>query len=755
MLNSLLRNAATPLSLHRISRLSLAVSLILSAPYGQVLAANIIQSEINGVFSGSSDPTGDNVISKENLYGDVSGGKITVNSNSTVTGGADKVINIAGGYSPSGSVTNSTAIHNGSVNGLKNIGFYGGFSENGSVSNNNVIINGSISNVIGYARIYGGFINGSTGSADFNTVTISNASFSNINQLRISGGAVNSDGSASNNTVIIKNISLVGITSPSSGVYGGLVGGTGTANNNTVIIEGGESSLPVTAGYANSGSANGNTIIVNGTKLVGLGNYLCGGDGDVSAINNKIYVYGTTDLSSARLFGNTGGNIAGNTLILGPVDKGTFWSPNNTTIGMVSNFEKIAVKGTKWGQTITINTLDNSLSTSGQTTAIDVGNVSFIIDDASILEQGASYDVLKVNTFNVADIALASTSSTFTAGTTLQGTGTVSLRNADTVTYTINKDDVSAQPQTHDVVMVSSAATTAINQIADTSEMALMNLLTSGNAGLQLFGAVGGGAARAENGSHITLKSLNMSLGVGNHHITDYGLLSWGAAFEYGHGIFHNSYNAGSADPYVSKNGYLNFYGGALLGKIVFNNLYHVNGTLRAGTVMSRQKNALYDAARDQNHDVKLDQPYQGAELGFGKIFKLDDTNSIDLYSKYFFLHQNSDSFNAGGYYKVHNVFSHRLKLAGRYQLDYAERKAFYAGLGGEYEFDGKSELTVETDVKAKPAKLDGYRTCVEIGFLVKPDENLRGLSLDLTLKGRYGAEYRDIYSNAELKYYF
>ena len=246
-----------------------------------------------------------------------------------------------------------------------------------------------------------------------------------------------------------------------------------------------------------------------------------------------------------------------------------------------------------------------------------------------------------------------------------------------------------------------------------------------------------------------------MSLGVGNHHITDYGLLSWGAAFEYGHGIFHNSYNAGSADPYVSKNGYLNFYGGALLGKIVFDNLYHVNGTLRAGTVMSRQKNALYDAARDQNHDVKLDQPYQGAELGFGKIFKLDDTNSIDLYSKYFFLHQNSDSFNAGGYYKVHNVYSHRLKLAGRYQLDYAERKAFYAGLGGEYEFDGKSELTVETDVKAKPAKLDGYRTCVEIGFLVKPDENLRGLSLDLTLKGRYGAEYRDIYSNAELKYYF
>ena len=103
----------------------------------------------------------------------------------------------------------------------------------------------------------------------------------------------------------------------------------------------------------------------------------------------------------------------------------------------------------------------------------------------------------------------------------------------------------------------------------------------------------------------------------------------------------------------------------------------------------------------------------------------------------------------------VHNVYSHRLKLAGRYQLDYAERKAFYAGLGGEYEFDGKSELTVETDVKAKPAKLDGYRTCVEIGFLVKPDENLRGLSLDLTLKGRYGAEYRDIYSNAELKYYF
>ena len=516
MLNSLLRNAVTPLSLHRISRLSLAVSLILSAPYGQVLAASFVQSEIDGVFSGSSEPE-DYVVGLASDSGDVNGGNLSITKNGKIIRSAvNQKIYVAGAYSGGGSVFNSTLTHNGTASAY-HISFSGGYSNFSNANNNKTVINGSIINSE-IVEIFGGKVEAADGSADSNSVIINSAKLSVGQDLIIHGGTVSSNGSANNNTLTIKNTVIAG--GIDSEINGGYVAKDGVANNNTVIVEGGYIGTFVIGGaIGQNGSANGNTVILNGatvTKNVigGLGGNIgygtannntvileggvfsqsvYGGMAIDEAINNKIYVYGTTDLSSASLFGNYGGDITGNTLYLGPVSKNTAWSPNTSTINMVSNFEKIAVKGTKWGQTITINSLDNSLSTSGQTTAIDVGNVSFIIDDASILEQGASYDVLKVNTFNGADLALASTSSTFTAGTTLQGTGTVSLRDTDsngeneTVTYTINKDDVSAQPQTHDVVMVSSAATTAINQIADTSEMALMNLLTSGNAGLQLF----------------------------------------------------------------------------------------------------------------------------------------------------------------------------------------------------------------------------------------------------------------------------
>ncbi|MBO6258770.1 MAG: autotransporter domain-containing protein [Succinivibrio sp.] len=374
--------------------------------------------------------------------------------------------------------------------------------------------------------------------------------------------------------------------------------------------------------------------------------------------------------------------------------------------------------------------------------------------------------MLKVKSFaHDSSIALTSTASTFTVGSTLQANGTVSVSDSDgdskddTVTYTIDPTKygsaLSAQMQTHAVTMVASAATTALNKMSETSEVALMNLSASGNADTQLFCAVGGGFSRVETGSHVSLRSVNLSFGVGNNHKIDYGRLSWGVAFETGYSVFHSHYDAGAAEPFVSKKGHLNFYGGAILGKFDFNNLYHANATLRAGHIYSKQNNGLYDSSSSQNYDVKLNQSYFGIELGGGKIIKIDDINSVGLYAKYYYLHQDLDSFYAGGNYTVHSINSHRLKIAGRYQYNVSKRGTLYAGLGGEYEFDGKAELTLDYGVKADSSKIDGFRTCAEVGFILKPDENMKGLSFDIAVKGRYGSKYRDIFANAEVKYYF
>ena len=620
---------------------------------------------------------------------------------------------------------------------------------------------------------------GGTGNVNGNKVVLKGA---NVTGNVFAGFTIIGEGNS--NTVEIDSSTI------SSDIYGSSVD-EGTANENTIILKSGTvtaSGNLIGSKIISSGAANYNNIFLEGGTVSGT---VKGGVAPTS-INNKIYVYGNANLSSAKLYGNNSGtDITGNTLYFGSEDKSTAWTPASYAIAEVHNFDKIAFNAAQWGKTITLNTLDNH---SGQVTRVDASSVAFHADDLAVLIPGAHYDMLKVNSFaHGSTIALSATASTFTSGTTLQGTGTVSISDADhdnqndTVTYTIDTtkttggDDtgsgdaeggstggsasisnivasisaLSAQPQTHGVTMAASAATTALNQGADTSAIALINLSTSGNADTQLFSAVGGGATRVETGSHVTLKSLNLSFGIGNNHMTDYGLLSWGVAFETGHGVFHNSYDAGAAELFVSKNGYLNFYGGALLGKFNFNNLYHVNAAFRAGNIITKQNNALYDASTMQTHDVKLEQPYFGFELGGGKIFKFDDTHSVDLYTKYFFLHRGADSFYAGGHYKVHDINSHRLKIAGRYQYNFAKRTAFYAGLGGEYEFDGKAELTLDYGIKAQSSKPDGYRTCAELGFMLKPDENLKGLSVDIGIRGRYGAKYRDIFANAEVKYYF
>ena len=358
-----------------------------------------------------------------------------------------------------------------------------------------------------------------------------------------------------------------------------------------------EHNIRVSGGYSKNGSANENIVTISGGTFNGDVN-VYGGYGDTSASNNKIYVAGNVNLDKASLYGGyipeeteTPNIITGNMLIFGYDNKA--WTPSNYTINSVNNFSTIRFDNATWGKTITINTFSNA-STDSTVTKIDAAKVAF--SGVDVLAKGDHYDMLTIGTILSGSIALASTSSTYTLGTTLEGTGTVSISDKnsdgkdDTVTYTIDSPEkevpsLTAQPQTHGVTMVNSAMTTALIQGADTASVGISNLSNSGSLGVQSFSSVGGGASRAETGSHVSMYGMNFSVGVGNNIKTDYGLLSLGGAFEAGFGNFKNSYNAGDAEPYVGKKGHINYYGAAFMGNFTFDNLYHVNAAFRVGEV--------------------------------------------------------------------------------------------------------------------------------------------------------------------------
>ena len=583
---------------------------------------------------------------------------------------------------------------------------------------------------------------------------------------------VYSDPHANNNTVTFKS----GSTTSDVNVYGGRAVNTtesvnATASNNKVLIENGSvfSGSLVFGGYAAKGTATAS----ENTVILGAGSYemVYGGVANsttsqtATAVNNTIYLYGDADVSAAGLVGGYiggSGTLSGNTLVFGYNNQA--WAPSNYTIGNVQNFSTIRFDNATWGKTITVYYFANQ-STDSSVTKVDASKVAFSGVDS--LSSGDSYDMLTIEVLEGGSLALSSENSTYTVGTTLEGTGKVSLsEDGKTVTYTVvssenssdssenSSDQIRASAQSHSAAMAMSAGTVALTQGADTTSAAGFNLANSGITGVQSFSSVGGGASRVETGSFVSLKTLNFSVGIGNNVQNDYGLLSIGGAFEAGYGKFKNHFDAGAADPYIKKTGHVSYYGLALLSNFTFENLWHVNGAVRVGRMESTQNNALYNAATGETYDINIGTNYYGLELGGGKLIKIDDTNSLDIYGKYFYLYQASDSFNAGGKYKLSAVNSHRLRVAGRYSHDFTPVTSLYGGLGLEHEFDGKSKLKVDDKAWAKSSKTKGTRAFGEFGVTVKP-ASTAGLTLDFSLKGLYGDNFRGAWASADIKYMF
>ncbi len=618
----------------------------------------------------------------------------------------------------------------------------------GANDNNTIISYGTINGSTSYSSyVVGGFfyITG-TGAPSIQTNgnTVSFKAGSSTNKVYVYGGygsysSQDALATASGNTVLVEYGS--DFTSPE--VVGGFASthGVATASNNKVILGAGSYTGIVYGGWACSYSPSYNATVTGNTV------YLYG-DADVSAAGiwggNSNLLVGSTVSDGSTL------DLSGNTLVFGYNNQA--WAPSNYTIGNVQNFSTIRFDNATWGKTITVNYFANH-STDSSVTKVDASKVAFSGVDS--LSSGDSYDMLTIGELNSGSLALSSETSTYTVGTTLEGTGKVSLSDdGKTVTYTVDSASEKASSQSHAAAMTMSAGTVALTQGADTTSAAGFNLANSGTTGLQSFSSVGGGASRVETGSFVSLKTLNFSVGIGNNVQNDYGLLSIGGAFEAGYGKFKNHFDAGAADPYIKKTGHVSYYGLALLSNFTFENLWHVNGAVRVGRMESTQNNALYNAATGETYDINIGTNYYGLELGGGKLIKIDDTNSLDIYGKYFYLYQASDTFNAGGKYKLSAVNSNRLRVAGRYSHDFTPVTSLYGGLGLEHEFDGKSKLKVDDKAWAKSSKTKGTRAFGEIGVAVKP-ASTAGLILDFSLKGLYGDNFRGAWASADIKYMF
>ena len=257
-------------------------------------------------------------------YSGVAGGTTEDEGNKVIISSGTVTKGVYGGYAyGSGSATgNKVDISQTGTAVLTTISgsVYGGYSANGNAGgtgegegNKVTISDGKVTQ-----SVYGGYVNGGTGTAGYNSVEITGGNLNNTY-----GGYINSGtGKAEGNKVSISGTETT--TSISGTVYGGRASG-GNATDNKVDISGGTVGSSVYGGYSYTGTAEGNTVNVTGGHMKSIYGAETSGD---STGNNGAVIKNIVSVSGSGT--QIDGTIYGGSSIWGKVDGNKVTISNGT-----------------------------------------------------------------------------------------------------------------------------------------------------------------------------------------------------------------------------------------------------------------------------------------------------------------------------------------------------------------------------------------------------------------------------------------
>jgi hypothetical protein len=249
------------------------------------------------------------------------------------------------------------------------------------------------------------------------------------------------------------------------------------------------------------------------------------------------------------------------------------------------------------------------------------------------------------------------------------------------------------------------------------------------------FVAIGGGSLELDTGSSTDLKAFYANLGLTKEIKNRNGSLFVGPILEYGRGNYDsyldNGVHGWGTGYYVGAGGFAR--------QRNHDGLYY-EGDLRFGRFSSDYRG---DLASGLTADYDLGGSYIAGHLGLGKIYKVNPTDTVDAYIKYFYSRTSGDEVTVHSnlnneVYNFNSVDSHRLRLGARYYHATNARSKIYAGLAYQYEFNGEAKATHDGLCTPAPS-LKGSSYMAEIGWQVKPDKT--NMTADVGLTGWTGKQ--------------
>ncbi|MDR0251577.1 MAG: autotransporter outer membrane beta-barrel domain-containing protein, partial [Brucellaceae bacterium] len=246
--------------------------------------------------------------------------------------------------------------------------------------------------------------------------------------------------------------------------------------------------------------------------------------------------------------------------------------------------------------------------------------------------------------------------------------------------------------------------------------------------GLVPFIQASGHTSRYKTGSHIDANGARVTAGLSYQA----DQLTAAAFFEYGTADY-DSYNSFANAADVHGKGDNRYYGAGLYGQYDFANGFYMDGSFRGGRLRTEYSTRdIRNAATGEAAGYTLNGNYMSAHAGTGYMFDLNEANQLNTSLKYLWSKTSSHDLTiAGDPIHFDSLTSSRLRLNAENQYKYNQSWSFLAGMGLEYEFDGKATGTTYGRFDIDPASVRGFTTIGTLGVRFQPTANDR-FSVDL-----------------------
>ena len=649
----------------------------------------------NGVFGGYVADTGNAnynniIINKGIVKTDVYGGYVEGSGNANhnivaiiANDDDNKITGIYGGYAQTTGDTNYNIV---TASGIETYLLYGGVSEQGDSSYNRVFLDqGAYIN----GNMYGGATN--IGNTNYNMVTI----VDNVQVDFYLCAGLTTTGNANHNIVNIYSSTV------DDEVCGGKVSDAGNANDNTVTINAGKIDNNVYGGQVqNSGDAINNTVNIIGDVTFSTGSVLYGGDSG----SGDAFTGNTLNVASAGL---SLGNVAN-------FENYNFYLTD-------ANINADAVLNLQASSNTNLDKAKINATLSGAARALKVGDTVKLLHNS--------------NGFSTND---TTTGTTLQQGFSLIYGVELDTTSTDSVNFTVTEGgratEASKSPSETRLATVG-FLNSGIDNFTDNGITNAVAVASSDNGAV--FAAAGGGQSRLHSGSYTDIKGYNFVLGAAKAITNNAGKLTYGPFAEAGWGTYDSHLDCG-----VRGDGNTRYYGVGAFARQDNNSGTYYEGSLRYGQTNSDYRGSGLTDGLGNPLAATYDSSsaYYGAHIGIGKVSKLTDTTSTDIYAKLLYTHQQGDSAvmaGSGETYDFNAVDSTRARVGARLSKDYSTRATAYVGTAYEYEFDGEPTATVKGFSTLAPS-IKGGSGMLELGYSLKP-KAANDPTIDLSLQGWLG----------------